>query len=339
MGYQTVQPGYGTKIWALARSQHGVVTRTQLISCGVRPQAIKHRLARGRLHRTRWRGVYALGRPQLTRYGLLIAAVLACGKGAVLSHVSAAGLWELLARSRLAPIEVSVPATRNPRLAGIAVHRRAKLEPGDVTTLQGIPVTSPIRTLIDLARCVDPATGTRGGIVRRAGVRGPAPAITRDELEAAINAADRLDLVDPATLEDALGDRAGEPGVGVLHEVLDRRTFALTDSALERRFLRLVREAGVPLPLTQQHVNGHRVDFYWPRLGLVVETDGLRYHRTPAQQAADRERDQAHAAAGLATLRFTHAQVARDRERVVATLRAVARRLARGSQADRAAGD
>ena len=91
--------------------------------------------------------------------------------------------------------------------------------------------------------------------------------------------------------------------------MLDRRTFRLTDSELERRFLPLARAAGLPVPLTRQRVNGFEVDFFWPDLGLVVETDGLRYHRTPAQQARDRLRDQAHTAAGLTPLRFTHAQV------------------------------
>lgn len=99
--------------------------------------------------------------------------------------------------------------------------------------------------------------------------------------------------------------------------------------ALERRFKPLARAAGLPLPVTGARVNGFRVDFFWPDLELVVETDGLRYHRTPAQQARDRRRDQAHAAAGFAQLRFTHDQVRREPGHVVATLRSVAERLAR----------
>jgi very-short-patch-repair endonuclease len=118
------------------------------------------------------------------------------------------------------------------------------------------------------------------------------------------------------------------PGVGVLRALLDINTFTLTDSELERRFLPIVRQAGLPAPETGRHVNGYRVDFYWPHLGLVVETDGLRYHRTPAQQAKDRIRDQAHAAAGLTPVRFMRAQVKYDRAHVRATLEAVARRLA-----------
>ena len=112
-----------------------------------------------------------------------------------------------------------------------------------------------------------------------------------------------------------------------LRRLLDRRTFRLTDSELERRFLRLVARTGLQPPVTGERVNGIKVDLLWPALGLVVETDGLRYHRTPAQQALDRARDQAHSAAGLTPLRFTHAQVRYEPERVVATLTAVAGRL------------
>lgn len=112
-----------------------------------------------------------------------------------------------------------------------------------------------------------------------------------------------------------------------MRRILDRRTFALTDSELERRFLPITRAAGLPLPETGRKLNGFKVDFYWPDLGLVVETDGLRYHRTPAQQARDRMRDQAHTASGLTCLRFTHAQVRFEADHVRATLAAVVRRL------------
>ncbi len=98
---------------------------------------------------------------------------------------------------------------------------------------------------------------------------------------------------------------------------------------LERRLLALLREARLPLPQTQSRQNGFRVDFVWPELGLIVETDGLRYHRTPAEQAKDRIRDQAHMAAGLTPLRFTRAQVVYDRGHVQRTLAAVIGRLAR----------
>ena len=128
-------------------------------------------------------------------------------------------------------------------------------------------------------------------------------------------------------MREALEGLRGQSGVGRLRALLDRRTFRLTDSELERRFLALVRRAGLPLPRTRQWVNGYRVDFLWPELGLVVETDGLRYHRTPAQQARDRVRDQAHTAAGLTTLRFTHWQVRFEPEQVCETLASVIARL------------
>jgi very-short-patch-repair endonuclease len=151
--------------------------------------------------------------------------------------------------------------------------------------------------------------------------------LPRDLLEAAVNEADKRDLAHPEALRMALGGLGRRPGVGILKGVLDRRTFTLTDSQLERRFLPLAWKAGLSHPQTGAWVNGFKVDFYRPQLGLVVETDGLRYHRTPAQQAQDRVRDQVHTAAGLTTLRFTHAQVAFDPGHVERTLRSVARRL------------
>jgi very-short-patch-repair endonuclease len=152
-------------------------------------------------------------------------------------------------------------------------------------------------------------------------------------VERAVNEADRLDLIDPSALREALDAYAGWRGVARLRELLDRRTFRLTDSELERLFLPLAAHAGLPLPLTRQNLNGFRVDFLWPELRLVVETDGLRYHRTPAQQARDRLRDQTHLAAGFTPLRFTHAQVRYEAKYVRSTLRAVARRLEKGSNA------
>jgi len=178
------------------------------------------------------------------------------------------------------------------------------LSSSEVTRRDGIPVIAVIPTLIDVSARLD-----------------------RRGTERAVNEADRLDLVDPETLRRALERYRGRRGVARLREVLDRRTFRLTDSELERLFLPLAARAGLPVPLTRQHVNGFRADFLWPDLGLVVETDGLRYHRTPAQQARDRLRDQVHLAAGLTPLRFTHAQVRYDAGHVLSTLRAVARRL------------
>jgi very-short-patch-repair endonuclease len=117
--------------------------------------------------------------------------------------------------------------------------------------------------------------------------------------------------------------------VAALRRTLDRRTFRLTDSKLERRFLAIVRRTDLGMPETRKYPDEARVDFYWPDLGLIVETDGLRYHRTPAQQAKDRLRDQHHAAVGLTTLRFTHEQVWYQADHVEAILRSVASQLRR----------
>jgi very-short-patch-repair endonuclease len=182
--------------------------------------------------------------------------------------------------------------------------------PSDVLVRNGIPVTSPIRTLIDISAVLDGAG-----------------------FERALNEADRLDLIHPDVLREALDAYAGQPGVGRLRALLDRRTFRLTDSELERRFFAITDSIGLPRPLTQQNVNGFRVDFHCPDLGLVVETDGLRYHRTPAQQARDRVRDQTHTAAGLTPLRFTHEQVRWDPAFVRRIMAAVVRRIGEGAAA------
>ncbi len=232
-----------------------------------------------------------------------MAAVLACGPGAGLDGQSAAVLWQMQP-DHLGPITVSVPANRRIRQPSLAVHRRKDLA-RDLTSHHAIPLTSPVRTLIDLATRFGPR-----------------------QLEAAINQADKLALIDPEALRTEIAERDGVPGVARLRRLLDRATFTLTDSELERAFVPLAMRAGLPMPLTQHHTHGFRVDFYWQGLGLVVETDGLRYHRTPAQQARDRFRDQTFTAAGLTVLRFTHAQVRHDPLYVEATLRVVASRRA-----------
>jgi very-short-patch-repair endonuclease len=279
-----------------------VVTREQLLAFGLTTEAIKHRFATGRLHRLH-RGVYAVGRPEVGQRGRWMAAALSCGPEAALSHRSAASLWGFWLRP--AGIDVTIPRGALRRRPGIRVHRRVDFDPEHRRVVDGIPVTDPVSTLIDLATC----TGA-------------------DQLDRAVNDADRLDLIDPEALRSVLDSVSPRPGVGRLRSLLDTHTFAPTDSVLERRFLQLAKGAGLPRPKTQARVNGFRVDFYWSSLGLVVETDGLRYHRTPAQQKKDRQRDQAHAVSGLTTLRFTAAQVRYEADEVQRTLAAVATRLA-----------
>lgn len=146
-------------------------------------------------------------------------------------------------------------------------------------------------------------------------------------LERAVNEADKLDLLDPDELRTELASFAGEPGVKRLRSVVDRHTFRLSDSNLELLFRPIAAAAGLPPPLTKVWVNGFEVDFFWPDIGLVVETDGLRYHRTAATQARDRLRDQTHTAAGLTTLRFTHSQVKYERQHVKHVLAATMQHL------------
>jgi len=142
-------------LWERARKQHGVVARRQLLALGFTTKAIEYGLAIGRLHRTEFRGVYSVGRPELTKYGRLMAAVLWAGPGAGLSHQSAADLWAMR-RHRGREIHLSLPAVRKPRSRrGVAVHRRAVLGPRRVTRHFGIPVTNPTWTLIDLATILD----------------------------------------------------------------------------------------------------------------------------------------------------------------------------------------
>ena len=291
--------GWSEALFGFAERQHGVVARWQLLDVGLSPGTITRALAGGRLHVV-WRGVYAIGRPQLSQYGRWMAAVLRCGPEAVLSHRCAAALWGMIAAP--GELEVSVPVSTLRRVPGIVIRRRRRLD-GDVTRCHRIPVTNPVFTLIDVAT-----------------------ALGRGKLEAAINAADKNDLVDPDELRLEL-QATRRHGTKALRQVLDRRTFTLTDSELERRFLPIARRAGLPKPETGVRLNGFKVDFHWAHLGLVVETDGLRYHRTPAQQARDRLRDQAHTAAGLTQLRFTHAQVRYESAYVQGTLAAVAWRL------------
>jgi hypothetical protein len=156
----------------------------------------------------------------------------------------------------------------------------------DVTIRRNIPLTQPVRTFLDLTTVVGPKT-----------------------IERAINEADKLDVIDADALRCALDNRAGEPGVRPLRRILDEHTFRLSDDELELLFRPIAAAVGLPTPFTKQRVNKFEVDFFWPDLGLVVETDGWRYHRTPAAQTRDALRFQRHTAAGLTPLRFSHYQV------------------------------
>jgi very-short-patch-repair endonuclease len=284
---------------ALARRQHDVVTRKQLLALGFSRHGIEHQVASGRLY-VLHRGVYAAGRARLSRRGEFMAAVLRCGATAALMGESAAALWQVRRDRPTLPIEVSVAGSER-RAPGITVRRQRHRK---VSRRHGIPVTGIVTTFIDLA-----------------------PRLATDDLEHAIGEADIRGLIDPERLRRALDREAPRPGVRELRLVLDRRTFRVTRSKLERHFLAICSRAGLPLPLTRVTLKGYEVDFYWPDLGLVVETDGLTYHRTPAQQAADLERDQALAVGVLLPLRFSHFQVVHQPDYVESVLVAVIERL------------
>jgi hypothetical protein len=284
MGAKILETTRSAAAWELARRQHWVVARGQLLGLGFTAKAVVHRLNSGRLHAVH-PGIYAVGRPGLTREGRWMAAVLACGERALLSHRSAAALWGF-GKERRGIIDVSIARHSSLRRPGIHVRDRAGLWNRDIGMRLGIPVTQPVKTFLDIATELAP-----------------------NEVERAINEADKRDVIDPDRLRRALDDHAGEPGVRPLREILDEHTFRLSDDELELLFRPIAAAAGLPTPLTKQIVNEFEGDFFWPDLGLVVETDGWRYHRTPSAQTRDALRFQTHTAAGLTPLRFSHYQV------------------------------
>jgi very-short-patch-repair endonuclease len=283
-----------SRAWKLAAKQHGILTRRQLLALGFGRRSIEHRIARGRLFPVS-RGVYAVGWPALNQRRQWMAAILAGGEGAALGHRSAAALWEIGGEGGW--IDVSVRRRCELRSPGVRFRGRPSLAPDHLVLRDDIPVTSPAQTLVDLATELHPVA-----------------------LERAVNDADKRDLIDPEALRENLMRFGGDPGIRPLRQLLDKLFFRLSDSDLEIYFRRIVRTAKLPIPLTKHRVNRFEVDFFWPDLGLVVETDGLRYHRTPSAQLRDARRDRAHVMAGMTPLRFTHYEVRYESRRVSAEL-------------------
>lgn len=278
-------------MWELVRGQHGVITRAQLHALGYTDEAIRHRVRTGRLF-VLWPGVYAVGRPGVSPLGRWTAATLACTEGTALDGESAMALWGLRSGGREV-IEIAMPDGRSHRLQGIR-SRRVRGLAAHVTERHGIPVLSLPLLFVRMA-----------------------PRLSQDALEAAINEADKRDLIHVGDLRAALDELGGRPGVAKLRHLIDVATFRYTDSGLERAMRPIFRKAGLGTDyLTQEWVNGYRVDFYFPHLGFVIETDGGRFHRTAFQQTKDRYRDQAHTLANTAFLRFTHGQIRYDRPHV-----------------------
>jgi len=289
----------------LAARQHGVVGRVQLERAGFTRSAVAHRLETGRLWRVH-RGVYAVGRPELSCEGTWIAAVLACGAGAVLSHGSAAALWELRPERPRASRHVSVPSqsgrSRSRRPTGaIVLHRSATLGPADVTHRRGVPVTTLARTLLDLASALE--VRALRSMLREAEYR------------------HRLDL---GALSRSLDGTGSSNRHGRLRRALAPWTPGIgqTESDLEMEFLALCARRRLPSPDLQVTIGGHRVDFVWPDRALIVETDGYEAHRGRAAFGADRAKDRALRAAGYEVLRFTWSDVVGAPDAVVRELRA-----------------
>ena len=286
-------------IATLAARQHGVVARRQLEALGFTAPGIKHRVACGRLHPVH-RGVYAVGHASLAPRGWQLAAVLACGAGALLSHRSAAALWGLLPTARPLMDVTSGRSRRGGR--GIALHRVRRLDPSDRAKRDGIPVTSVARTLLDLADVVPPTL-----------------------LERAFEEAERLSLLDACAIAAACDRGVGRRGVTRLRALVTahRPPVALIRSELERRFVGLCRRARLPLPAMNVVVAGLEVDAVWPDRRLVVELDGHAFHRTTAAFERDRERDATLALAGFRVVRFTYRRLDTEPEAVAGIVRAL----------------
>jgi very-short-patch-repair endonuclease len=259
---------------------------------------ISRGLARGRLHPLH-RGVFAVGHRLVGRPGLWMAAVLASGPGARLSHWSAGALWDV-GRERGVRIDVTLPGNGGRRRrAGLTIHRARDLRPDEVDVRHGIPVTSPARTLLDLAAILD----------ERA-------------LERALDRAELLQLTDYPTLDALARARSGHHGAGKLRRALASHEAGttLTKSALEELFLALCRRHGLPQPLVNTWLEAKEVDFLFPRHRLIVETDSWTYHRSREAFETDRARDALMARAGYRTLRFTYRQIEREPASVAQTV-------------------
>jgi very-short-patch-repair endonuclease len=298
-----MRPPAWREVAGLAARQWGVVSSGQLRACGVSRSAAEKAVRAGRLH-CLYRGVYAVGHTRLGREGRYMAAVLACGAGAVLSYRSAAAWWGLL-QTEQARIDVTSPHGRH-AIAGVRRHQARSLAPHDTTTHQGMPITSVARTLLDLAATARP-----------------------DRLERALAQAERLQLYDHKAIRDVLDRSNGHRGRVALSKATAQEP-KLTRSEVEAIFLSLVRLAGLPEPQANVPLTalGHLrldPDFCWPTHRLVVETDGWETHRTRSAFRRDRRKDAALVASGYRVMRFTYDDVTTDAATVVERLRAVAR--------------
>jgi very-short-patch-repair endonuclease len=279
----------------------GVISRPQLRDLGLSDDAIDRRADAGRLHRVH-RGVYAVGHTVLTARGRWMAAVLAAGPGAALSHASAAALWDLR-RSAATIVDVSVPSRAGRmKRPGLRIHRPRTLRGSEITTRDRIPVTTPARTILDLA-----------------------PGLQPHRLERLLDQAEILELTDYPALGAMARAHPGHRGAKRLARVLAEYEAGATlkRSDLERLFLALCDEHDLPAPHVNHPVAGKEVDFLFAEQRLIVEADSWRFHKTRQAFERDRGRDAMHLRAGYRTLRLTDRQLER-RPREVAQLVAAA---------------
>jgi hypothetical protein len=268
--------------------QRGMIHRSQLISLGITRGSIAHRVRTGTLHPV-FPSVWAVGHPALTPEALETAALLYAGADTVLSHASAGAVWRLVDRPE--EVQVTVAGRRVRHRAALRVHRVAVLDARDVRLRHGIPVTSPARTMIDLAGSLDDDL----------------------EIERALAELRVLGLARDAELRAAMDRCPGRAGVARLRALLDaERPPALTRSEAERRMLALCDRAGLPRPVVGARPCGFPVDFLWPQTRLVVEVDGLAFHGHRRAFETDRRRDQILVAAGYRVVRVTWRQLSHE---------------------------
>jgi very-short-patch-repair endonuclease len=304
----SVDPGASvdSRIRAIAGRQSGRVSRDQLLAAAIKPSAIDRRLRNGGLERV-FRAVFALPNTADLPLAVETAAVLACGAATVLSHHSAATLWHL--RPGVArPVHVTIPGKRGcPAPAGVKVHRSITLTPADVRVYEGLPITSPARTLLDVA-----ATLTERDVER-----------LLDEARFALR------IVSLAEVRDVLARAGGHPGRARLERVANNFTRSTrTESPPEEKLLAMIRAAGLPEPRLQVSLLDYRIDFFWPDLRLAVEVDAYGTHGSPARFEADRRRDaRLLSEKGIVVLRVTKLAVeTRPFEVIALVARAIAQR-------------
>lgn len=278
------------RLGELARRQHGVVSSAQLGVLGLPAGAVHRRWRRGLLRRLH-RGVYQVG-PILPAAGRLMAATLACGPDALVADWSAAELLKLVERpaDEMHAVQVLIVGGRGRSRPGISVRRARALDPAERTRVDRIPVTTPARTLLDLAA--------------RAGLR---------ELERLVARAEQERLVTRRGLEAALLRGCRHRGAGALRAVLDQAGGpALTVSEAEALFLELIRNAGIDMPETNVRFGDFRLDFLWRTMGIAVEVDGYRYHGSRPRFEADRRRAAQLAARGIHVIPVTWRQIVEE---------------------------